>query len=352
MFKLPPLLLHYYITYRCNCRCCFCDIWKLPQHQHHFADVADVAKNLQSAHELGVRFVDFTGGEPLLHNDLPHFLLKAKQLGFRTSITTNCILYPKQANALKGNIDYLHFSLDALHASSHDNLRGLPTFDRVMESLDVARQMGETPDMLFTVTPQTARHIKPLALFAQRLRLMLIVNPVFAYGEMEKAEPAFLKTLDAYRATPYVYVNTAFHKLRRSGGNQISAPRCRVVDSTIVISPDNQQILPCYHFRHGAVDIGAIDAKNPLLALRQTGVWKEFRNHQGRCAECQGCHVNCYFDPSFFYQLDVYFWSSLLAKARYWWNKNLRKRIEQKKPDERPAVEIAHEIWETHGFSD
>lgn len=350
MFKLPPLLLHYYITTRCNCRCSFCDIWKLPHQQRINASLDDVMLNLQHGRNLGLRFVDFTGGEPLLHKHLPEMLRRAKTLGYLTTITTNGILYPNVANALRGQVDFLHLSLDALHNPTHDALRGRRTFERVMQSLDVARALGERPDLLFTVTPKTVQHIKPLAQFAKRLQLMLVVNPVFSYGSVSASNLEFLKELDAFRAHPYVYVNTAFHRLRRQGGNQISSPRCRVLDSTVVISPDNHLVLPCYHFQQTALPLNSSSHKNPLRALRQTPTWTYFHKHQGRLECCQGCHLNCYFDPSFSYQLDTFFWMSLLAKSRYWWNKSVRKRIEQKQQDDRPARDIAQDIWEMYGF--
>ena len=45
-------------------------------------DILDNARqNLRDLKRLGVRVVDFTGGEPLLHRQLPDLLREAKQLG-------------------------------------------------------------------------------------------------------------------------------------------------------------------------------------------------------------------------------------------------------------------------------
>ena len=32
---MKPLLLHYYVTMRCNARCSFCDIWRKKQGRMH-----------------------------------------------------------------------------------------------------------------------------------------------------------------------------------------------------------------------------------------------------------------------------------------------------------------------------
>ncbi|HQK23341.1 MAG TPA: radical SAM protein, partial [Candidatus Latescibacteria bacterium] len=72
---MKPLLLHYYVTYRCNARCSFCTIWDPAKWDHRATPSWDqMSSNLTVARKLGTRFVDFTGGEPLLYHDLPRAL--------------------------------------------------------------------------------------------------------------------------------------------------------------------------------------------------------------------------------------------------------------------------------------
>lgn len=373
MTFLPPILLHYYITERCYCRCSFCDIWKIPANNTYDAKIDDVLQNLRNARRLGVQFVDFTGGEPLLHNELPVMLREAKSLGYKTSITTNCLQYEKRAEEVAGLVDFLHFSLDGLTAQKHDAVRGQRAFTYVMTSLDRARELEETPDLLFTVNRDNIDHFEPLVEFAQRLGLMLIVNPVFAYGEFDQSDVPVLRQIERFAAAPFVYVNKAFHLLRRRGGNDIRTPRCRVMDSTIVISPDNRVVLPCYHFQHEKLVYKVIASHNvtkrslvrelfrsaesasvaPILRndvefIRSTSTWQYYKKNQGRFNFCQGCHLNCYFDPSFQYKIDEYFFLSMLAKSRYWWDKNIRRTFMRKKIDNRPAMEIAVDIMKKY----
>src|SRR5579862_8746134 len=64
--QLPVLVLMPHS--RCNCRCVMCDIWKIRQVREITA--ADLEPHLASLRELKVRWVVFSGGEPLLHSDL------------------------------------------------------------------------------------------------------------------------------------------------------------------------------------------------------------------------------------------------------------------------------------------
>ena len=94
-----PVLCNYYLTYRCNAKCGFCDIWEKPS---PYINLNDVEKNLLDLKKLGVRVIDFTGGEPLLHNEIPEILSLAKGMGFITTVTSQ-VSYTRQ-DSLRGSI--------------------------------------------------------------------------------------------------------------------------------------------------------------------------------------------------------------------------------------------------------
>lgn len=56
---MKPVLCNYYLTYRCNAKCGFCDIWEQPSPT---VSLEDAARNLDDLKRLGVRVIDFTGG--------------------------------------------------------------------------------------------------------------------------------------------------------------------------------------------------------------------------------------------------------------------------------------------------
>ena len=319
---MKPILLHYYVTYRCNARCEFCNIWDPAVWDHrHMPSWEQMSANLGAARRLGCRFVDFTGGEPLLYPDLPNALRLARKLGYRTSTTTNCVLYPKRAKELAGLVDLLHFSLDAANRKLHDAGRGFPCFDRVMESLDLALSLGERPDILFTATNQTYRELEPLASLARKLGVMLIVNPEFSYFGNAGFGAQALDYLASYADEPYVYVNRAFHRLVRAGGNDRRRPTCHAVEAVIVVSPDDHLLLPCFHQQRERV---RIDGK--LEELHRSVLVEQYRALDGRHPFCQGCTINCYMDPSFLYRANAYMVLSLAAKTKYAVDKYIRGR--------------------------
>lgn len=323
---MKPILCNYYLTFRCNSRCQFCEIWQKPTFQlKNHADLKHVLENLKALKQIGVRFVDFTGGEPLLYPHLATVLRFARELGLRTSITTNCLLYEKVAREISGLVTYLHFSLDSLSETLHNEIRGVAAFAKVMQSIEIARQIGEQPDILFTVTKANYLELPRLHLFCAEKQLILIVNPVFGYGQQQNLDISILNYLDQFQKLPYVYINRALHKFRRDGGNQIGQPRCYAMSSTIVISPDNRILLPCFHYQTAA---NQIDGNLP--AVLKSEKYQRFQAKEGRFKFCQGCAISCYLDPSFTFRVDEYFRLSLISKAKYIFDKHCRTWIRRK----------------------
>jgi len=317
---MRPILCNYYITYLCNGKCLYCDIWKRNRFQQSSdCSFKNIAQNLPQLKQIGIKFIDFTGGEPLLHPQLPTILKLAKELRFYTSVTTNCLLYPQRAEQLKGLVDLLHFSLDSMNEVENDQLRGKGSFASVMESIEIARSFGERPDLLITATRTNFKAIEELSFFAQAQKLILIVNPIFNYSGQSSLTTHALDYLDQYHNEPYVYVNRAFHRLIRRGGNKRSEPRCRAISSTIVISPQNELLLPCFHHAQLSIPIHA-----NLGQILNTQTYKLLKKQQGTFPFCDGCTINCYFDPSFLYKLDRFFWLSLVSKLKYGYDKFIR----------------------------
>jgi MoaA/NifB/PqqE/SkfB family radical SAM enzyme len=318
-----PVLCNYYVTYRCNATCSFCDIWERPS---PYVTLENARDNLRDLKKLGVRVVDFTGGEPLLHRQLPELLQEAKQLGFITTVTTNALLYPKYAEQLRGLVDMLHFSLDSPVAEEHDQSRGVRCFDKVMESIALARQLGERPDILFTVFDRNIQQIRQMhEEICLPNNLILILNPVFEYNTVEtgaRLSDQALSELSWWGKQKNVYLNEAFIQLRLDGGNHIDAPICKAASTTIVISPENKLVLPCYHL--GLKDF-AIDGR--LHDLYRSDEVQKLVALEGRLPGCEGCVINCYMQPSFAVEMNKYWWKALPSTLKYNWVKGTWKQL-------------------------
>ena len=308
-----PILCNYYVTYRCNARCSFCDIWERPS---PYVDLHSAEQNLTALKELGVKVIDFTGGEPLLHREIDRLLALAKELGFITTLTTNCLLYPKWASKLKGKIDMLHFSLDAPTEKEHNESRGVDCFEFVMKSIQVGKELDERPDIIFTVFENNVDQIE--AVYHEICLpndLVLILNPAFDYNDVDTGTVMSAETLEQlskWGKKPGVYLNEGFIQLRKDGGNHVSNPVCKAASSTIVISPNNELVLPCYH-----LGIKKFPISNNLAHLYRSDEVQKIVALEGRLPECEGCTINCYMQPSFAVEMNKYWWKALPSTIKY-----------------------------------
>ena len=321
------LLCNYYVTYRCNAYCEFCHFGVHENFKDTpYANLNDYRSNVEQLAELGIKFIDLTGGEPLLHKEIHLMADYAKQFNLQTSITTNALLYPKFAERLAGKVDLLHFSLDSPDEDEHNQIRKVDCYNSVFESLELAKSLGEFPDILFTVTNNTFRKLPRMHEIAQEKDLVLLVNPVFSYFANPGLTEEAVDYIDDYcDGKINIYLNKGFMKLRRDGGNDINNPSCKAVSRVIVISPYNEIILPCYHFENEKIPING-----SIKEIRNSEMYNYYRKMEGRFDFCEGCTVNCYFEPSFAFPTNPYSVASITSKFKYGYNKLIKQKLQRK----------------------
>lgn len=320
------LLCNYYVTYRCNAYCNFCEFanhGKFKDTKH--ASLEDFRNNIVQLANLGVKFIDLTGGEPLLNKHIVKMTELAKAHNMQTSITTNGLLYPKYAEGLAGKVNLFHFSLDSPDPEEHNTIRGVDCFNSVLEGIELAKSLGEYPDILFTVTNTTYKKLPRLHEIATKRDLVLLVNPVFSYFGNPGLSNEAMDFIETYiEGKNDIYLNPSFLKLRRNGGNHKDNPLCKAVSRVIVISPENEIVLPCYHFGNKTIKIDK-EIKN----IRESEEYQYYLKNEGRFDFCEGCTVNCYFEPSFAFPTNMYGIGSVVSKFKYGYNKLVKQKIKR-----------------------
>jgi MoaA/NifB/PqqE/SkfB family radical SAM enzyme len=336
-FELPPLLANYYLTYKCNSRCTYCDIPVKPENIRIKETPSDlIIENLAALKRLGVKVVDFTGGEPLIYKDLPKVLKAAKQMGFYTSIANTGTLYPRMAEQLRGLVDDLKFSLSTTDSEEYRLERGIDGYEKVIESIKLAKSLGEQPSIIATATPESIGKMDSVIELAQKLDVVVLLGPVFDYIDNPVLKEDGIREIKRLGKLSNVCVNEAFLEFFLDGGNQITKPRCRAISSTIVISPDDHLLLPCYHMHDERLKIKHENGRSSLDELWRSPPVQEKRKKEGSWGFCQGCTIWCYFESSFLWPPDKYFFLNMKSKLRWGSEKFLQyARSKTSRPVER-----------------
>ncbi|MCX5725865.1 MAG: radical SAM protein [Candidatus Saganbacteria bacterium] len=323
---MRPLVCNYYLTYKCNDTCEFCDVWKRSDISGiEEVPLETVKKNLADLKELGVVYIDFTGGEPLLRGDLPEILKYGKELGFYNTLTTNGILYKERSKEIKDSVDRLLFSLDAPDPEEHERIRGVYSYEPVIESIKEARSLGQNPVVNFTITRSRINFLPEMVELCQANKLLLWINPVFNQNGFSGFEGVSIDYMKYFFKNKQVGVNLAELEFMRRGGNNRNFPRCRAIESVITISPDDDLLLPCFYLQKKKIKINGELKK--VYRSREAG---EMKRQEGRFDFCRGCMVWSYVTPSFLYKIDKYFFLNLYSIWDLWW-KEYRIKKEVKK---------------------
>ncbi len=133
------------VTNRCNLRCGYCRAY---EQEGEELDTASCVRLLGEMAGAGVVRVQFTGGEPLLRDDLGELLGEARSLGLFTTVSTNGCLVAERVRQLE-SVGRLNLSLDGKEANN-DALRGEGSFSAIMQALDALHRV-RTPFKFVTV---------------------------------------------------------------------------------------------------------------------------------------------------------------------------------------------------------
>lgn len=126
------------VTYRCNAKCHMCNTWQFPSDPKDEITPAIVAKL-----PTGLKFINITGGEPFLRDDLVEIVRVALTKTERLVISTNGFFTDRMISLAKKfpNIG-VRISIEGL-PSANDELRGLKDgFDHGMRSLLELKSLG------------------------------------------------------------------------------------------------------------------------------------------------------------------------------------------------------------------
>jgi pyrroloquinoline quinone biosynthesis protein E len=127
----PPLWLLAELTYRCPLHCAFCsNPVDYAKHSEELA-TADWLRVFREARAMGAVQLGFSGGEPLLRDDLEELVAEARRLGFYTNLITSGVgLTAQRAKALKeAGLDHIQLSFQDSSRELNDFLSSTRTFD-------------------------------------------------------------------------------------------------------------------------------------------------------------------------------------------------------------------------------
>ena len=140
----PPVALLAELTYRCPLHCVFC--YNPVDFAKHEVELSteDWLRVLREGRELGAVQCGFSGGEPLLRDDLETLIGEARQLGYYTNLITSGVgLTEARLDAFKAaGLDHIQLSFQDSTKEVNDFLTHTRTFDLKQKVGEMIRARG------------------------------------------------------------------------------------------------------------------------------------------------------------------------------------------------------------------
>ncbi len=173
------------LTYRCNSKCSMCNIWKFPTHPKDEVSLETLDKI-----PYGVDYLNLTGGEPTLRNDLPEIVDLLYPRAMQLEISSNGLHTERLEPIIKKYPDIkIRLSLDGFELTN-DSIRGEKDgFKKKVNGLIRLKELGGK-DLGFAITIQddNASEVVELFRFAEENAFELATSTLHNGFQFHKSD--------------------------------------------------------------------------------------------------------------------------------------------------------------------
>ena len=314
-FSYLPGEVVWAVTKRCNLWCKHCSISEEDPEEltteEGFAIIEEAAK-------LGPVKFAFTGGEPLLREDIYDLIEYASSFDMQVVMATNGTLITKEVaeKLKKAGLERAAISIDGL-GNAHDDFRGVNgTFDDVLRGMKACRDAGLATQLFTMVTRANYDELPKIIQLADDLSLWRIyLIYLIAVGRGKAISEVCLSTSENMRFFDYVVekqkevkvwlkpiCNPQYWAYLKDKGlvrdNEIEFTGCTAGITRFHIFP-NGDVTPCAYL---PVKAGNIRDHGFLEIVRDSEMFRALtaREVKGHCATCKykkicgGCRSRAY----------------------------------------------------------
>ena len=142
-------------TNRCNLACHHCYSYADPNSED-FLSTDFILGSIPELKKAGIRFVIFSGGEPLIRRDIFEIAHAMREQGIVTYLSTNGLyVSEKNVDRIIDTFNYIGISIDGIE-EIHDRFRGLQgAYRKSLDAIALIQKHGGNAGIRFTITEET-----------------------------------------------------------------------------------------------------------------------------------------------------------------------------------------------------
>ncbi|OGX20188.1 MAG: hypothetical protein A2Y00_07095 [Omnitrophica WOR_2 bacterium GWF2_43_52] len=169
-----PFVVRWDITARCPMQCRYCDIWKLKIKE---LNTATILRIIDEMAQEGVKKISFSGGEPLLREDICEIVHYTKAKGISAEINSTGYSFADKAERLK-SLDLIKLSLDG-PKEIHDVVRGREgAYDSVIDAALAAKKQRIPFRFCVTLSGYNIQYVGFLLQLARDCEAKIVFQPL------------------------------------------------------------------------------------------------------------------------------------------------------------------------------
>lgn len=172
-WRTLPFLVNWVITYRCNFKCKYCSIWNKNLEE---LNTKQVLFTIDKLSKCGTKAIAFSGGEPLLREDIKEIIEYCSQKGIYTKLTTNGSLVQKKMDDIK-NVSQVILSFDGPQ-ELHDLHRQLGSYQQVISAVKLLKEHNIKVGFNCVISKLNAEHLDFVLKKADRLNVKITFQPL------------------------------------------------------------------------------------------------------------------------------------------------------------------------------
>lgn len=254
-FKLKEIKIE--LTYKCPLACIHCSSDATPAKTISIS-IQKCSQVINDAAQMGVHDIAFSGGEPLLYEELDTCIALSAQRGLRTTIYTsgNVPLFEQKIRHLKKvGLNRIVFSIFGPNAIQHESItRKKGSFDKTINAISSAIKTKTNVELHFVAL---ARNFKLLPQVIE-LAKQLGVKTTSVLRFVPQGRGSLLQQ-EVLTKDQYLSLKEIIETLRRAGNSIRTGspfnflllsdqPACESAITRIIVAPD-LRIYPCDAFK-------------------------------------------------------------------------------------------------------
>jgi len=183
-----PLLISWALTHRCSQHCLYCKIWKLHCSELNTKQAISIIEQLSA---LGTILICFSGGEPLLRDDIGDILDYTHKKRILFDISSNGLLVKQKIRQIK-NARLVCLSLDGPQ-NIHDKIRGNGSYVKVIEAAILVQKQNIPVYFRTVLSKMNLGSIDDILNLSRKMKIKIIFQPTtsiyYGNGEQNQCTP-------------------------------------------------------------------------------------------------------------------------------------------------------------------